>query len=176
MKKILFLLIPGFILLLIGCNNETSTKTEFKTKKDSIQFAKAILQIYPEAQEPQKAGFGDGSQQALSIDKMKPIAWTRLKSFAGNYDKIPFLKNVQGFFIDANGLESLRRNNAYNQLYVRFGKHTDDENINNDYTIMFIPLKADSTVLHKGDVNVAIDANNNYNYVDPCPVVCPKDF
>jgi hypothetical protein len=145
----------------------------FKTKNDSIDFAKAVMSRYP-GELPKDASFTRPISTKVSADKIDPIEFNRLLMYAKYYDRAPIIKKTRGFFIDERGM-SMLKNVKYKHLYLRFGKYTDDPKKSDDYTIMLIPLNADSTLVHRGPANTRESENNNYDYLDPCPEFCPKD-
>lgn len=163
------------ISLLLSCNNDSKPKDCFKTKQDSLNFVKAVIKKYPEAQGPKIADFGSNPNKSLGTPRFNPVDWAKIQLWAGYYDVHPLIANKNGFFIDARGLGFLKNNSNYKQVFLRFGKYTDSDDLT-DYTVMIIPLNADSTVLWKGIVSTTAGANNNYDELDPCPNICPKDF
>lgn len=157
-----------------GCNNESGFTV--KTKLDSIKLAKEILNKYPEVREPLNADFGNNPSKSFGGVKFNPIDFSLVQSYANNYDAFPLIRNKRGFLIDAKGLNLIKGNTRYKQIYLRFGKYSNSAATIDDYTVMIIPLSADSSVLHRGAGSATIGANSNYDELDPCPSVCPKGF
>jgi len=181
MKKLISFSIIGLSLISLtllngSCTNSSPDNKTFTTKDDSLNFVKAVIKKYPEAQGAKIADFGKSPAKVRSSSKFDPIDWEKVKTYGGFYDKHPLIDGKKGFLIDAKGLELLRSNSAYKQIYLCLGKYTDDIKINNDYTIMIVPLDADTSVIHKGLGDPRPGQNSNYDYLDPCPVVCPKGF
>lgn len=168
------------LLTLSSCGGEeptTPTADCFKTKKDSLDFVAAVIKKYPEAQGPKIGDFGYNKlKYAAPPPPTQPIDWAQVEEYARNYDLNPLLQNKKGFMINANGLNMLKGNANYKQVYLRLGKYTNTGSGVGDYTVMLIPLNATGTVLHRGVGNGTVGGLSNYDFLDPCPVVCPEDF
>lgn len=167
-----------FLLSLLGfisCNENTQNSC-FKTKEDSIKFAKTVIAIYPETQGAKIADFGNNPNKSFGQKKFNPIDWDKVLEYAVNYDSNPLIKDKKGFMIDQRGLSLIKANNNYSQLYLRFGKYTNSSIINNDYTVMIIPLDGESEILSRSAGTERQGENSNYDELDPCPRACPKGF
>src|SRR5688572_757978 len=145
MHSLIKLIFAATLAAIIGCNQQSSNSELFKTKADSIAFAKKIFEIYPEEQGPKIADFGGGKKSIKTLDN---INWSRVLEYGANYTKHPLIRNKNGFLIDANGMNLLRSHTNYQQVFLRFGKFSDDPKVLDDYTVMLIPLGAERRVLH----------------------------
>lgn len=167
------LLITAFAvgLFLHSCQSSTSPKINcFKTKQDSLNFAKNVLQIYPELQGPLDVEFSrEQKNWAARPSGFDGIDYKWVKIYANNYDSVPLFLDKRGFIIHEEGLSLIKNNPNYKLLYLRFGKRTSDRKVKNDYTVMILPLKSDSTFVFKGDGTLSRGTDSNYDYLDPCP-------
>lgn len=168
-----------FISLCSCTNNGSGANDCFKTKEDSIAFAKNVYRIYALGGEEVliTASFSKNNMNAAGVEKFDPVDWEYVKRYASNYIKNPLFNGTKGFTIDERGLRLIKGNPNYKQLFIHLGKYTDDPNIRNDYTLLILPMDANRKFIHKGVANRGANesGNNNYDYLDPCPVVCPDE-
>lgn len=172
---LLFFSIVVFMTACIGnSNKDFDANKSFKSKEDSIDFAKKVIAAYPEIQVPIAAEFG--KKNGVVPPKFNGIDYQNALNYASNYMNAPLIANKHGFLIDQTGFSILKSNSNYKQLFLCFGKFSPDQNVRDDYTIMIIPLNADTSVIYKGAGSLTQGQNSNYDYLDPCPNVCPKGF
>jgi len=165
----LCLLVVTGLFILHSCNNKQASQS-FATKTEALHFADSIYASYPGVTRASVATF-------TRKDTLTPIDWDVVIQYSRNYDDSPLLKKpdmtpYKGFLIDSAGYALLvRKHNKYKQVYLRFGRRS-----NGEYTIMVLPMAADS-IIHRGrrNPNKATD-NNNYDHLDPCPEQCPTNF
>jgi hypothetical protein len=199
MKKtsyLLILLVISFAFLNSGCNG-TGSSSCFKTKEDSIVFARKVDSIYPKQisntqlkvdslpRKPLEVSFAvpKSTMEKLAPNaryNMMPISFDDVELFARNYDHDPLLKEpgtngrpYKGFKIDASAYSLLKRKHGgYEELYLRFGRRPSGE-----YTIMILPMRG-NRLAYRGprDDSKRTDPDNNYDHVDPCPDRCPTDW
>ena len=175
MKKALFLCWIFFCLVVLlintGCNNNSNNDC-FKTQKDSIEFVKKVMNVYPNEFPSVKTESTKNIPKDVSAFSAVPfqgITWQTVMDYSTAHDSAPLMAIggvvVKGLMIDENGLTTIRGlRSQIKKIYLRFGRKS-----NGDYTIMLLPVD------DSGNVNKT-DGLNNYDHLDPCPTYCPKNF
>jgi hypothetical protein len=154
--------------LLQACTEQGSTT--FKSKEDSIRFARSVLANYPDAlsdtSRPSVAPQGPG-QGVAPINNQLMRAYFRL------YDADPKLftpggQPYQGFGIDTAGWKSIKNNPKIFGLFMRLGRKPDSS-----YTIVLQGLDARGRIINNGLKDGAPKDTTNYDQVLDCPNSCP---
>lgn len=168
MKKLISSLPILLLVFLAACNNQ-SKSTQFKTREDSLAFARAVISAYDTSWKPESLAVTERDVQKFSAAAFAPITWQDVVDFSNSHDAAPLFRRggvpVKGLMVDANGLSYIRSLPAatYSKLYLRFGKKADGS-----YTVMLMPVRTNGQV-DKVD-------NKNYDHLDPCPSSCPTNF
>lgn len=171
---LLCVIILAGLLFITGCNQPGSN---FTTKEDSLNFAKAYFDQYPEENSVKtKLKSDTGSATAV-----QPISWEEVLRYRDQYDKQPLIYNLKGealkgFAVDANGYNQIKMNNNIRGLYLRLARKDDGT-----FTIMLLGTDDKGNVI--GDntqtqLKSATDSSkdSDFDYVDPCPANCPPNF
>ncbi|MEO6540543.1 MAG: hypothetical protein ABIN74_06130, partial [Ferruginibacter sp.] len=144
--KIPFTIFLFAILLSFSACNDNSGKDCFKTKQDSLAFAKTVFMLYPiEKNVPLIVTFSERTAAAPS----EPVPWDTIDRYKSQYDANPLLQKpgpggayYKGFILDAASFTAFKSNADCAQLYLRFG--TKD---NGEYTIMVLPMDKSKNLL-----------------------------
>ena len=177
MKQLFALLsVIGFsgLLFISSCKQSGST---FNNKVDSLSFAKAYFDKYPEENKVKtKLKSDTGSATAV-----QPINWEEVLRFRTQYDKSPLIYNLKeealkGFSVDANGFAQLRNNAKIMGLYLRLARRDDGS-----FTIMILGTDEKGNVLEANQQTHMKSAKDSTEYSDfdnlePCPADCPENF
>lgn len=166
---IALLIVAGFS----RCSNPASG-TIFQTKEDSINFARAVYQLYRQ----DVTNSAPDTSLLPGTDGVHPITWDTVQAYQEFYDKDPRLFNLKnepykGFSIDANGYAWIKKNTAIQGLYLRLGRKGDGS-----YTIMLLGTDSSGNILQKKSLRTAADANgdpSNFDNTIPCPDDCPVE-
>ena len=176
MKLLLKIPLAVFLLtILIGFSacNEEAARDCFKTKQDSLAFAKAVFQAYPaEKNMPLTVTF---AERTAATAPSEPVSWDIINRYKEKYDLSPILVKpdgtpYKGFILDTGSFSFFKGNNKCSQLYLRLGKKD-----NNEYTIMVLPMDNAGYLLQSAPVTSPGQQNLNHDHLDPCPTECPKD-
>lgn len=165
MKKLIPTLI-SMIFVITACNNQ-SESTCFKTREDSLAFAKLVMEKYPDTLPKEEMKIWVSQENKIAA--AGPISWATVEAYSASHDSSPLFRiggqTVKGLMVDATGLNYVRGLSAanYSKLYLRFGKKPDGS-----YTVIILPVKTN------GEIE-KID-NRNYDHLDPCPTSCPTNF
>ena len=162
-----------FLLCLIftytSCTNGSGTI--FRTKEDSLAFAKNYFEKYPGENNVRVKYGGDTTMKGLT-----PISWPTVKAYQSNYDKNPFILSpagvpLNGFNIDSAGYTKLLNSKNIKGLYLRFGVKS-----NGAFTILILGTDAKGNVM-KDTIRggVGDGTGTNYDETPPCPVNCPTE-
>jgi len=158
------------ILLSFTACNDDSGKDCFKTKQDSLAFAKAVLKTYPnEKNLPLVVTF---AERSAAIAPSEPVAWDTIDRYKRQYDQSPLLQKpggayYKGFILNATSFAAFKSNANCAQLYLRLG--TKD---NGEYTIMVLPMDKSKNLLQSMPSPAGM--NLNHDHLDPCPSECPN--
>lgn len=168
------------VVVLTGLIFFTSCKqpgSSFINKEDSLSFAKAYYDLYPEENSVKTLLKPDSG----SISAVQPISWEQVIRFRDQYDKHPLIYNLKGealkgFSVDANGYNQIKSNDAINGLYLRLARKD-----NGAFTIMLLGLDENGKVIGEGQqiqMRAAKDSthDSDFDNIDPCPANCPPNF
>ncbi|MCP9752558.1 hypothetical protein [Ferruginibacter sp. HRS2-29] len=144
----------------------------FTSKEDSMKFAQAYFDKYPE-ENSVKVKYGD----TLPMKSLQPITWVEETRYSKSYDKKPLIYSptgvaLQGFFVDSSGFAQVLANKAIKGLYLRFGKKDDGS-----FTIMLLGTDGNNKLIKdsvKGG-GYGGDIPSNYDNTPSCPNHCPED-
>lgn len=167
------LLCFGVLYLLPSCQQPGAS---FQTKEDSLKFAKAYFDLYPNDNSVvTKWNSDSGSSSAV-----QPINWDEVLRYKEQYDKHPLIYNIKGealkgFLVDANGYSQIKGNNDIKGLYLRLARKDDGA-----FTIMLLGTDETGRVIgeNKAQMRSAEDSakDSDFDNVDPCPASCPPNF
>ena len=177
MKQLFALLsVIGFsgLLFISSCKQQDSG---FSSKSDSLSFAKAYFDQYPEENNVKTQLKSDSG----SASAVQPINWEEVLRFRAQYDKQPLIYNLKGaalkgFSVDANGFRQIRNNENILGLYLRFARRDDGS-----FTIMLLGTDEKGNVIEgnqQTQMKSAKDStmDSDFDNVDPCPEGCPPNF
>ncbi len=170
-----FIISIGMILA-VGCN-ETST-SKMQTKTDSLDFARKVMEMYPDSAISTPARSARTSRAAVgdtSIDLSGYLPWDSVLKYKDNYDKDPFVmpglpKAYFGFMLKKETYRAILDNASIEGLYLRFGRRSDGT-----YTIMVLGTNADGNLIEFSNEQAA-GAHSNFDNLTPCPFTCPSNF
>ncbi len=156
---------------IISCDS-TDSKT-FSNKNDSVAFARAVLDQYPEASSGRLVSDTTGFPLPGPGDGFSPISWETVEDYSKRYDADPCLKSptgvfYQGFSIDTAGYTRLMRTPSIKGLFMRLGKKPDG-----GYTIMILGTDAEGKIINTASVAGAPKDSTNFDQIPPCPAQCP---
>ena len=166
------ILLLCFMLTYTSCTNGAGTT--FRTKEDSLAFAKTYFEKYP-GENSVRVKYGNEDTLMKGI---KPITWATVKTYQSNYDKNPFILSptgvpLNGFTVDSTGYAKLLNSKKIKGLYLRFGVKVDGA-----FTIMILGTDAKGNVM-KDTINikggVGDGTGTNYDDTPPCPTACPTE-
>lgn len=158
------------ILLSFSACNDDSGKGYFKTKQDSLAFAKTVFKVYPgERNVSLIVTFSENTAAAVPS---QPVSWETIDRYKSQYDASPLLQKpsgayYKGFILDAASFAAFKSNANCAQLYLRLG--TKD---NGEYTIMVLPMDKSKNLLQSMPSPTGV--NLNHDHLDPCPSECPN--
>lgn len=165
--------VSAVCISLISCDSNDS-KT-FSSKSDSLAFAKAVMDQYPE----ERAGRSvrdttNPVSDPKPSDGFSPISWATVEAYSKNYDadaclKSPIGQYYQGFSIDTAGYNRLKRTLSIKGLYLRLGKKADGS-----YTIMVLGTDSNGNIINTGITSMAPLDSTNFDNVRTCPDFCPE--
>lgn len=149
----------------------------FTTKEDSLNFAKAYFNQYPEENSVKtKLKSDSGSASAV-----QPLNWAEVLRYRDQYDKQPLIYNIKGdalkgFSVDANGYNQIKSNSFIKGLYLRLGRKDDGT-----FTIMLLGTDGNGKVLGENQQTQRkalkdSTEQTDYDNVEPCPANCPENF
>lgn len=160
------------ILISLSACNDNAGKDNFKTKQDSLAFAKTVFKAYPnEKNLPLVVTFAERSSEKMLSE---PVAWDTIDKYKTQYDISPLLQKpgggayYKGFILNTASFTTFKNNTNCSQLYFRLGK-----NDNGEYTIMVLPMDAKRNLLQSTPVT-GVGQNLNQDHLDPCPSECPN--
>lgn len=159
-----------FALTQTSCSN--GNDVVFKTKDDSLKFAKAYYQKYP-GENSVTTQYRSDSAGATGFG---PILWKDVLNYEAAYDKQPIIYNpagvaLQGFAIDTTGYSMIQKNPIIKGLYLRFGRKYDGS-----FTIMVLGTNAKGYIMTDNiakDSTLGDGAPSNFDNIPPCPQICP---
>lgn len=173
-----FALLQAILLIAIVTMNACQTKQGnqvFNTKEDSVQFAKIVIEKYPN----EFLELGDTSILPTKHYGVQPIPWDTVVAYKDYYDKDPKLFNLRneaykGFNIDPAGYARIMKNPNIKGIYLRLGRRTTGE-----YTIMLLGTDINGKIISQEEIpgpqtnlNSPKDTTD-YDHLDPCPTNCP---
>ncbi len=174
MKRNLSFLVTICIIMMFfvsGCNQ---SPTAFNTKEDSLKFAKAYFEVYPQ-ENSVKTLLKSGSSA------VQPISWEEVLKYRDQYDKQPLIYNLKGealkgFGVDTNGYNQIKMNNNIRGLYLRLARKDDGT-----FTIMLLGTDEKGNIIGENPQTQRRSAkdstkDSDFDYVDPCPSNCPPNF
>jgi hypothetical protein len=161
--------IPHAIVISIGTMfalscNEGGGSSSMKTKEDSLAFARAVMERYPERATSRAMMMAADSSGEIAPPE---IAWDSVVKYRDRYDKNPFAleaaeKPINGYVVDESTYALITGNPDIKSLFLAFGRKADES-----HTIMLLGLDADGKM-------ISDDAKHaNYDYSSPCPDRCP---
>jgi hypothetical protein len=166
----------GFLavwILFVACNGSNSQR--FSSKSDSLAFARAVLEQYPETTSGESLSDTVVSQRMLLKpgEGFSPISWEQVLDYGNRYDADPCLKSAngvfyQGFSIDTAGYTRLMNTKSIKGLYLRLGRKPDG-----DHTIMVLGTGQDGKIINTGETYRAPQDSTNFDSLQPCPDTCP---
>ncbi len=168
----------GTTLLLItffsacGVQENNTVNDCFKTKKDSVDFAKLVYEKYQLDTGAKQVSFVDPSLKTMQSEA---VPWDTITKYAANYDRNPILTqpggglNYKGFKLNATSFSQMKNNASCAQLYFRLGKKD-----NGDYTFMVLPMNSNNDIIQTRSLPAG--QNINHDHLDPCPTVCPNNW
>ncbi len=173
MKMIKALAVFAGLCILLTYTSCTSGGSGFTTKQDSLNFAKAYFNKYPDENSVIAKYNSDDSVVAKGFG---PISWTTVKAYEQAYDKNPLIfsldgKPLKGYIIDTAGYSMLKANKAIKGIYMRLGKKADGA-----ITIMILGLDASGEILKDSAEKMpGENPPGTYDNTDPCPKNCPAN-
>lgn len=157
-----------------SCVNQTS---EFRTKEDSLKFAKSIFAKYPD----ENSVITPYRYEDTSMKKVfKPISWEEVETYKKLYDRKPIIYGpdgvaMKGYFIDSTGYSMIKSNPIIKGLYLRLGRKPDGL-----FTIMVLGTDRKGNVVRdmmgKEMLPKQPKDSTNFDNTPPCPNDCPLDF
>jgi hypothetical protein len=172
-KLILATLITCAGLLALSSCNDNTGGTSFKTKEDSINFAKSVMEIYPDSARPVIRRMARSMAADTVNPGMMPIPWDTLTNYVKAYNEDsrkllnPNGKPYEGFTIDAEGYRLLLENADIQGLYLRLAKKADGS-----YTIIIMGTDGNGKPL-QNSATPPSSGNSIFDNLRPCPDVCP---
>ena len=165
--------IAAVCTLLISCDGNDS-KT-FATKTDSVAFARAVMEQYPDAGSGRIADTSFAPVALQGSDSgFSPISWETVEDYSKRYDAAPGLKAPEGYFyqgfsVDTAGYNLLLRSPLIKGIYLRLGQKPDAS-----YTIMVLGLDRNGKIINSGSGLRSPKDSTNFDNVGPCPSDCPE--
>ncbi len=175
MQKLILatVIICAGLLALSSCN-DNSGGTSFKTKEDSINFAKSVMEIYPDSARPvARRTARSMAADSVSPEAMIPIPWDTVVRYSELYDadsrRLLDSKGAayKGFSIDAGGYQMLLNNAAIESIYLRLGRKDDGS-----FTIMVMGMDKNGKLLESSAAEPP-SGRSNFDNLKPCPDICP---
>ena len=177
MKRTISIIGAICIASLIFSTSCNQAGTAFTTKADSLNFAKAYFNQYPEENSVKiKLKSEIGSASAV-----QPINWQEVTRYRDQYDKQPLIYNfkeeaLKGFLVDANGYKKIQSNSNIKGLYLRLARKDDGS-----FTIMLLGTDESGKVIEGNKQNQMKSAkdsteDSDFDNLDPCPENCPENF
>lgn len=162
-----------FIFFQTSCTRQKGGGN-FTNKADSIQFAKAVYALYPDEVVPSPV-FDTLTPPITEKEGVMPIPWDTVVAYKNYYAKNPQLFNplkqpYQGFSIDPNGFDMIKRNDLIKGLYLCLGRKGDGA-----YTIMLLGTDENGSLINKGFTQGKLanpKDSTNFDNVVPCPQQC----
>jgi hypothetical protein len=150
----------------------TGGGTGFTSKEDSMKFAQAYFDKYPE-ENSVKVKYGD----TVPMRSLQPITWAQETKYSLSYDKKPLIYSptgvpLQGFFVDTTGYAMIQANKAIKGLYLRFGKKDDGS-----FTIMLLGTDSNNKLIKDSVKTGGYGGGipSNFDNTPSCPNFCPAD-
>lgn len=170
-KSVRAALFFAMLAFVASCNSGDS-KT-FSNKTDSLAFAQAVMDQYPEARSTRMVSDTSTPASSKPGDSFSPISWQTVEDFSKRYDESPGLKSPQGFYyqgysIDTAGYNRLMKTTSIKGLYLRLGKKPDG-----DYTIMILGTDANGKIINTEATAASPRDTTNFDNIPPCPDLCP---
>ena len=156
--------------LLQACTEQKNTS--FKSKEDSIRFARTVLANYPEV-------LLDTSRPSLAPQApgqgVSPISNQLMREYFRLYDADPKLFTpsglaYKGFGIDTAGWTTIKNNPKIFGLFMRLGRKPDSS-----FTIVLQGLDAKGHIINNGMTGAGTQDDNptNFDNSTACPEKCP---
>lgn len=158
------------VVIAISCNS--GPNTVFKSKSDSLSFAKAFFDRYPDEN---SVRVKYRSADSVIAKGVQPISWKVVEQYQQSYDKHPLIYGLdglplQGYLIDSAGYSMITQNRNIKGLYLRFGKKADSA-----VTIMILGTDIRGNIIRDTILSYPESGNSgDFDNIGPCPTVCPK--
>lgn len=162
------------LIFISSCKQQGSA---FNNREDSLKFAKAYFDQYPEDNSVKTLLKSDsGSSSAV-----QPLNWEEVLRFREQYDKHPLIYNLKGealkgFMVEAIGYDKIKMNNNIKGLYLRFARRD-----NGAFSIMLLGTDEKGNVIgenQRAQKKSAKDSaeDSDFDNLEPCPIDCPPNF
>lgn len=147
----------------------------FKSHEDSMRFAKAYYDKYPEEN---SVKIKYNSADSIAAKGFGPITWEQVLAYKARYDKKPVIYSptgvaLDGFVIDTAGYNMILANKDIKGLYLRLGIKDDGA-----YTLMTLGTDSSGRVMKLSgkSINGVTNGNSNFDNIAICPTYCPNGF